>query len=280
MPPVLRIDRERLAEMREREDFYRGAARRVNAAARQLAEEGISWPPGEQAAWNSRRKVFIVDVARAVGSTVPRLAPLLVHWNTLGWVELARADLVGAMDPTKVRESEILLDNASYHFVVVDLAKQNPPRIRRPQRLIVTMEKDAPRMGVPNSIRTPADAVNAFSEYIGNRAHEYLVVLFLNAANTAIGYSENTQGALASVAVDIGGIAREALLAGARSIITAHQHPSGASEPSQDDRNLWMRLRTACNIVGIVLLDNLVLGEGGYYSEADEEYREYPRGIR
>jgi len=91
------LDRERLAEMRERESFFHPAADRVNVAAREIVAMGEGWG----------RKAFISDVAERLGSTPQRLAPLLVAWNNLGWVELGRADLVGAMPPKKVDASEV-----------------------------------------------------------------------------------------------------------------------------------------------------------------------------
>jgi hypothetical protein len=42
----------------------------------------------------------------------------LVHANRDGWLVLARADLIGAMDAKQVNESEIQDRGATFHFVL------------------------------------------------------------------------------------------------------------------------------------------------------------------
>lgn len=96
--------------MRERESFFKPVAEKVNAAAKKLVSSGEGF---------GQRKAFISDVAKAVGSTVARLGPMLIRFNQLGWIELARADMPVAMDPEKVSRSEIEHGNASWHLVVV-----------------------------------------------------------------------------------------------------------------------------------------------------------------
>jgi hypothetical protein len=120
MPVHAHVDLERVEEMRANEAFYRPAAEKVNAAARDLVARGIGF--GD--------KAFVSDVAQALGMTTARLAPLLVNWNNIGWVRLARADLVGAMPPDKVRDSEIVFGRdergSSFHFIeTFDYEAQN-----------------------------------------------------------------------------------------------------------------------------------------------------------
>ena len=68
---------------------------------------------------------------------------------------------------------------------------------------------------------------------------------------------------------------RDALLASAAAIVTCHQHPSGLSDPSDDDRRMWKRMRAAGELLGIVVLDNLVLGETHFYGESDDDTMSY-----
>jgi DNA repair protein RadC len=62
-------------------------------------------------------------------------------------------------------------------------------------------------------------------------------------------------------------VLKAALLANAAAIVTGHNHPSGDPEPSPDDLALFARLRHACDLVGVSLLDNLVVGQFAYWSE-------------
>ena len=67
-------------------------------------------------------KVFISAIGNRVahkfGMTLPQFKDWLLEQNRLGNLILARADLVGAMDPRLVRESEIEDRGATFHFVV------------------------------------------------------------------------------------------------------------------------------------------------------------------
>lgn len=53
-------------------------------------------------------------------------------------------------------------------------------------------------------------------------------------------------------------------------VARAHNHPSGDSSPSPEDRVLTKRLREAAELFGIPLLDHLILAEERYYSFADQ----------
>lgn len=53
-------------------------------------------------------------------------------------------------------------------------------------------------------------------------------------------------------------------------VARAHNHPSGDTTPSPEDRVLTKRLREAADLFGIPLLDHLVLAEERYYSFADQ----------
>ena len=51
-----------------------------------------------------------------------------------------------------------------------------------------------------------------------------------------------------------------------------HNHPSGQSQPSQEDRALTQRLVEAGKLLGISILDHVIIGDGtsAYFSFADE----------
>src|SRR5688572_19413931 len=68
------------------------------------------------------RKAFISSVYDrlapwAQGTGLAEFKARLVHCQMIGLVNLARADLVGAMDPRLVAASEIEDRGASFHFV-------------------------------------------------------------------------------------------------------------------------------------------------------------------
>ncbi len=59
---------------------------------------------------------------------------------------------------------------------------------------------------------------------------------------------------------------REAVRRNATSLILAHNHPSGAVEPSPEDVALTRELVQAGRLLGVDVLDHLVVAAGAYTS--------------
>jgi DNA repair protein RadC len=55
-------------------------------------------------------------------------------------------------------------------------------------------------------------------------------------------------------------------------IILAHNHPSGNLNPSEQDRDITRKVKEACNLFDILLMDHLILSNHSYLSFADEGY--------
>jgi len=58
------------------------------------------------------------------------------------------------------------------------------------------------------------------------------------------------------------------LAAGAAGVVLVHNHPSGSPRPSAADVCYTARLRDACRIVGIALVDHVVVAAAGWSSFA------------
>lgn len=52
-------------------------------------------------------------------------------------------------------------------------------------------------------------------------------------------------------------------------IIIAHNHPTGALEPSINDEAITEKIREAGALLDIHLHDHIIVGKGGYYSFMD-----------
>ena len=51
----------------------------------------------------------------------------------------------------------------------------------------------------------------------------------------------------------------------------AHNHPSGVLKPSKEDDMLTMRVKKACEAVGIRFVDHLIVTGKGYYSYGEHD---------
>jgi len=62
----------------------------------------------------------------------------------------------------------------------------------------------------------------------------------------------------------------EAISANAASVIFAHNHPSGDTEPSSDDLLITKRLVEAGKIMGIEVADHIVVTQNTFFSFKDK----------
>ena len=103
-----------------------------------------------------------------------------------------------------------------------------------------------------------------------NLDHEEAWVLHLTSSGKVIAKEMISKGCLDKTALDCRTVLRQALLHNAGSIILLHNHPSGSPVPSGADIAFTDKLRKACQMMDIHLLDHIVVAEEGYFSFCDE----------
>ena len=117
------------------------------------------------------------------------------------------------------------------------------------------------------------DSPGKVKEYValqlGARAHEVFAVIFLDAQSRLIALEEMFRGTLAQTSVYPREVVKRALELGAAAVILAHNHPSGAAEPSRADEFLTQTLKSALALVDVRVLDHLVVGQGSVVSFAE-----------
>lgn len=99
---------------------------------------------------------------------------------------------------------------------------------------------------------------------------EEVKVILLNRTNKVLGIYSLAKGGITACVVDVRIILSVALKTLATGIIMVHNHPSGNLKPSQDDLNITKKLKEACNILDIALIDHLIITKDDYFSFADE----------
>lgn len=104
------------------------------------------------------------------------------------------------------------------------------------------------------------DAVPVLAPLLAGRETEAFVCIALDCAGGVIDAAILTQGSARATVVDPAQILRWALTRKSvpRSIILAHNHPSGDTEPSPEDIDITKQVAKATKAVGLVLLDHLI----------------------
>lgn len=98
---------------------------------------------------------------------------------------------------------------------------------------------------------------------------EEVKIILLNRSNIVLGIYEMSKGGITGSIVDIRIILGVALKCGASSLIMVHNHPSGKLVASDADKTITKKLKQACELLDIDLLDHLIISKDGYYSFAD-----------
>jgi DNA repair protein RadC len=103
-----------------------------------------------------------------------------------------------------------------------------------------------------------------------DREKEHFWILGLNTKNV-IQYADLVSlGSLSAAVVHPRETFRLAVMKATANIIIGHNHPSGDTQPSQEDILLTKRLSQAGEILGINVLDHVIIGiEGRYFSFCD-----------
>ncbi len=114
-------------------------------------------------------------------------------------------------------------------------------------------------------IRSTKDVV-AQAVYMRDKTREHLMAIYLNARNEMVFKKPMFIGTLNANLVHPREIFAEALRQNAASVILVHNHPSGDSEPSEDDLTITKRLIEAGKIMGIDVLDHVIITKNKVFS--------------
>ena len=110
-----------------------------------------------------------------------------------------------------------------------------------------------------NALTSPGAVRDYLRLAIADLQHEVFVCLWLDAQHRVIGCEELFRGTLTQTSVYPREIVKAALKANAAAVIFAHNHPSGAAQPSQADELLTRNLKDALALVEVKVLDHFIV---------------------
>lgn len=116
------------------------------------------------------------------------------------------------------------------------------------------------------SITEPENASQLIRNHIDDFMKEQFMVASFDTRNRLLGIDKVTKGTLTASLVHPRETFEKAIRRHAASIIVAHNHPSGDTEPSEEDIKITKRLSEAGRIMGIELLDHIIITINSYYS--------------
>ena len=188
------------------------------------------------------------DPAAPVLARVADIAPevaarVLGHYGSLGSLRRADAPTLRADHGLTRRQADHLVD-------ALDLAT----------RLLLEPREERPR------VTSPRDAARLVLAEMGALEAEQMRVLLLDTKNRLIAAVALYAGTINACHVRVGEVFREAVRRNATALILAHNHPSGAVEPSPEDVALTREVVQAGKLLDVEVLDHLVVSAGAYTS--------------
>lgn len=112
-------------------------------------------------------------------------------------------------------------------------------------------------------------------QHLQDAAEEHAVGIFLNLHNELVAIHETGKGGRKRVTADPETVVKVALLAGAESVIIAHNHPSGSPQPSAADFDVLDATRRQCSCLRLELVDALVVASDGVASLSARVYLDW-----
>ena len=121
--------------------------------------------------------------------------------------------------------------------------------------------------GEERYVHSPRDVADYLRAEMEDLAQEQLRVVLLNIKNRIVGSALVYQGSVNAAAFSgVGDCFREALRAGAASIVLVHNHPSSDPTPSPEDVRVTQEVARAGLLLGVELLDHVIIGRPGHVS--------------
>jgi len=115
------------------------------------------------------------------------------------------------------------------------------------------------------AITSPQDVLTLTQHLLGKK-QEHLVALYLNARQQLISQQTITMGTINSSLIHARELFAPAISLRAAGLIIVHNHPSGITEPSNEDIETTEKLVEAGSLLDIPILDHVIVSNQGWFS--------------
>jgi len=119
-------------------------------------------------------------------------------------------------------------------------------------------------------ISSARDVVEIIMPQMRDLKTEVFKVIYLNSNNRIIDISDAATGTVNHAMPIVREIIHTALQQFAAAILCVHNHPSANIAPSAEDKRFTQELMAAGKLMDIKVLDHIIIGDGAFYSFAEE----------
>lgn len=119
-------------------------------------------------------------------------------------------------------------------------------------------------------ISSTDDLLNYLKYDMAHLEVEVFKIIFLNNSNLFLNEKTLFVGTIDKSYIYPRELVKEIFQCNAKSVIFAHNHPSGNLNPSKADINFTNSMKSLLKELEVNLLDHIIIGPGGYYSFLEE----------
>lgn len=140
-------------------------------------------------------------------------------------------------------------------------------RINEEEQTILVKECSTNYTGIKR-LSSPKEIAKIMQDVfsLGMCAEEYVYMIGLNNVCNPVGFFEISHGTVNSCLLQPRELLIRALLSGASGIIICHNHPGNCPVPSQKDIDITHKLKEACDLIGIIFHDHIIISRNSYLS--------------
>jgi DNA repair protein RadC len=125
-------------------------------------------------------------------------------------------------------------------------------------------------LNTKHRISAAPDVVDILRPHLRDLKTEISKVVYLDSDNRIIDIGDAALGTVNRAMPFVREIIHSALQKFAAAIVCVHNHPSGNTTPSVEDKNFTRDLSAAGKLMGIKVLDHIIIGGDSFYSFANE----------
>jgi DNA repair protein RadC len=146
-------------------------------------------------------------------------------------------------------------------------AKSSLPKKMRLENIDIVrvmLIKDSGNPYKTQRVRRSADVVNVAKNFLAGQDREVFITINIDNSSHINSIHVVSMGTLDATIIHPREVFKSAILSNAKSIILAHNHPSGNPNPSDDDNRITCKLFECGDMLGIEVLDHVIIGDGEY----------------
>lgn len=121
-----------------------------------------------------------------------------------------------------------------------------------------------------NKITNKEILLNFLRNKIGYKDVEKFYVIYLSSSNEVLAFEESSSGTLDRSSIYPREIYKRVIMENAKSIIIAHNHPSGNISPSKCDIDITNEIAKGLKNFGALLLEHIIITRDSYFSFLEE----------